>query len=108
MLNLQQKQTEDHRRMALWFLAYDADYTLGDKMLSTAFEMHGKNITGDQLANALLWLSEQGFVTLKNIDSERFATLTDRGLEIARGKSRVCGVRDLYPSEVAEIKKAGF
>lgn len=108
MLDLVQKQTEDRRRMVLWFLAYDTDYTLGDQMLITAFELRGKNITSDQLVNTLMWLSEQGFVTIKNIEGERFATITDRGLEVARGKSRAAGVRDLRPSEIADINQAGF
>lgn len=108
MLDLVQKQTEDRRRMVLWLLAYDTDYTLGDDMLYTGFELHRKPTTRDQLANTLTWLAEQGFVRLEKVGSLTFATLTDSGLEIARGKSRAAGVRDLRPSEIAEINQAGF
>ena len=31
-------------------------------------------------------------------------TLTDRGLEIARGKARAPGIRDLRPSELRDIE----
>ncbi len=101
---LQQKKTEDHRRTVLSFLSYDTDYRLGNDMLATAFDAHGKAITSDQLHNVLLWLSENGLVTLKEIGQLTFATLTDRGLEVAQGKSRAIGVRDLRPSEIAHIK----
>lgn len=102
-MNLQQKQTEDHRRTALGFLAFDTDYRLGNDMLATAFDLRGKSITADQLNNVLLWLAEQGFVTLEKIGTTTLATLTDRGLEVAQGKSRAAGVRDLRPSEIADI-----
>lgn len=32
-------------------------------------------------------------------------SLTDRGLEIARGKAKAHGIRDLRPSEIAEMSQ---
>lgn len=105
---LQQKQIEDIRRSVLWMLAYDADYTLGADMLYAAFDLQRKSVTYDQLNNALMWLSEQALIKLDNVGAFAIATLTDRGLEIARGKSRAVGVRDLRPSEIADIAQAGI
>lgn len=103
--HLQQLQAQDHRRSMLWFLLYDADYQLSEGMLQQCFDMQGKNISTDQLKNHAGWLCEQGFTTASNQGGIDTLTLTDRGLEVAKGKVRAVGVRDLRPSELAEIKQ---
>ena len=51
-----------------------------------------------------MWLEEQGLVTrLYPAPGLTVAALTDRGLEIARGKARAHGIRDLRPSEISEM-----
>ena len=76
-MNLIQLQTEDHRRSVLWFLLYDADYQLSLTMLAQCFGRRGEI---------------------------ECLTLTDRGLEVAKGLVRAVGVRNLRPSELADIK----
>lgn len=103
-MNLIQLQTEDHRRSVLWFLLYDADYQLSLTMLAHCFEMQGKNISTDTLKTHAAWLCEQGYATASNHGGVECLTLTDRGLEVAKGLVRAVGVRNLRPSELADIK----
>ncbi len=101
-MNLHQLQTEDNRRSVLWFLLYDADYQIGESMLQQCFEMQGKPLSFDTLKTHVAWLCEQGYITANPLGN--VVTLTDRGLEVAKGVVRAVGVRDLRPSEIADIR----
>lgn len=103
-MTLQQLQTEDHRRSALWFLLYDPDYQLSDSMLHSCFIAHGKTLSFDLLKTTLQWLHEQGYVKAANNNGIDNFVLTDRGLEVAQGIVRAVGIRDMRPSEIAELK----
>ena len=103
-MTFQELQTQDHRRSALWFLLYDSDHELSDTMIGQCFEMQRKNISSDALKTQIAWLSEQGLVTVSNIGNISSVALTDRGLEVAKGVVSAFGVRDLRPSERAEIQ----
>lgn len=105
-MNLDDIMAEDFRRMILWLLFYDPDYTLGDDIIYRGFELYNKPITRDKLTEALGWLDAQAFITLSTEHGITHATLTDRGLEIAKGTARVPGVRDLRPSEIHELQAA--
>lgn len=102
---MQQLQAKDQRRSVLWFLLYDNDYQLSEGMLAQCFDMHGKAISADQLTTQAQWLCEQGLTTASTHGGIDTLTLTDRGLEVAKGTVRAAGVRDLRPSELAEIKQ---
>ncbi len=103
-MNIQQAQTEDLRRSILTLLAYDNDYRLNQDLIGMALDANGKSVTADSLSNQVLWLQEQGFVTTENLGRLRVVTLTDRGLEVAKGKARAHGIRDLRPSEIRDIE----
>ncbi len=103
-MNLQEIQNQDHRRSILWFLLYDSDYQLSEVMLKQCFDAHGKSISSDLLKTQGQWLCEQGLTNSKNINGIDYIALTDRGLDVAKGNVRIAGVRDLRPSELAEIK----
>lgn len=103
-MNFHQLQTEDSRRSMLWFLLYDADYQLSESMLHQCFEMQGKSVSFDTLKTHAAWLCEQGYTMSSNIGGVNSLTLTDRGLEVAKGVVRAVGVRDLRPSEIADIR----
>lgn len=102
-MNLQTQIDADLRRTLIQLLAYDVDYSLNDNLLYSAVEGLGKTLTRDQLANHLGWLTEQNLISTRKIASMTIATLTDRGLDVAKGKVRIHGVRDLRPSELHEI-----
>ncbi len=103
-MTLQQLQTEDHRRSALWFLLYDPDYQLSDSMLHSCFIAHGKPLSFDLLQTTSQWLCEQGLTTATSHNGMDNIALTDRGLEVAKGIVCAVGVRDMRPSEIAELK----
>lgn len=103
-MDIRQLQTEDNRRSVLWYLLYDSDHELSDTMIGQCFEMQRKNISSDGLKTQIAWLSEQQLVTVSNIGSTSSVALTDRGLEVAKGIVNAIGVRDLRPSERAEIQ----
>ena len=102
---MQKIQLEYHRRAILSLLLYDTDYRLSLDMLELVLDAAGHNITRDQLETETAWLEEQGYV-MRERPTMRLVVvaLTDRGLEIARGKARVPGIRDLRPSEIAEMQ----
>ncbi len=102
---MQELINKDTRRTVLSLLAQDTDYTLSDSLLLMAFDEMRKNVTADQLNNQINWLKEQGFVTIQSGLGFKSITLTDYGLDIATGKSRVVGVRDLRPSEIEQLKQ---
>lgn len=104
-MNMQQIQAQDHRRSVLWFLLYDSDYQLSESMLLQCFDMYGKAVSTDQLRTQAQWLCEQGLTTASNQGGIDTLTLTDLGLEVAKGTVRATGVRDLRPSELSEIKQ---
>ena len=94
-----------HRRTILSLLLYDADYRLSVDMLELVLDAAGHNLTRDQIETEAAWLEEQGYVTRERpARGLVVVTLTDRGLEIARGKVRVPGIRDLRPSEIHEMQ----
>ena len=101
---MQDIQHSYNRRAILSALVYDSDYRLSLDMLDLILEAAGQTITRDRLENEVLWLEEQGLVTrLYPAPGLTVAALTDRGLEIARGKARAHGIRDLRPSEISEM-----
>lgn len=102
---MQKIQREYHRRAILSLLLYDADYRLSIDMLGLVLDAAGHNLTRDQIETEATWLDEQGYVTRERPAMGLVVVaLTDRGLEIARGKVRVPGIRDLRPSEIAEMQ----
>ena len=86
------------RRAILSLLEYDSDYRLSLDMLDLCLEQAGQNATYDQLQTEIAWLEEQGYV------ARSYPSPSDRGLEIARGKARAHGIRDLRPSELRDIE----
>ncbi len=101
-----QLQAEDHRRSVLWFLLYDEDYQLSEVMIKQCLDAHGKSVSTDQLKTQAQWLCKNGYTTASNIGGIDYLTLTDTGLDVAKGITRAVGVRDLRPSERADINKA--
>lgn len=102
---MQQIQQSYTRRAILSLLAYDTDYRLTADVIEAALDASAQAVTRDALENELRWLNEQGFIALEHLSGITIATLTDRGLEIARGKSRAHGIRDLRPSEIHEMAR---
>ncbi|SUO97643.1 hypothetical protein [Suttonella indologenes] len=101
---MQDLQRQYIRRAMMTVLAYDSDYRLSLDMIGAALEATGQNSTYDQLQTEAQWLEEQGYVR-RELLPITVISLTDRGLEIARGKAKAYGIRDLRPSEIAEMSQ---
>ncbi len=99
-MNIQKPLLYDLRRHILTVLAVESTYELDHIVIGNILEQNGKATSADCLINQLLWLQEQGFVDIEKRDIRYIAMLTERGLDVARGRARAYGVRDLLPSEI--------
>ncbi len=87
----------EHLRLTvLRLLAEDPDYTLNDSLLSDLTENYGFAPSRDKMRTTLAWLREQGLVAYED-DRIIIATLTGRGLDVARGRTVVPGVKRPRP-----------
>lgn len=76
-----------HRRCSiLRVLDGSEQYRANDSLLADLVNEFGIVSTRDQVRTELLWLQEQGFVTVKDLAGVMVATLTERGGEIAAGR----------------------
>ncbi len=85
-------EQEDRRLVILRQLADDQDYTINTSILQKALGLWSHNVSRDQLHGEVAWLAEQGLVTYEELASVYVVKLTQRGLDVAQGSSRVPGV----------------
>jgi hypothetical protein len=84
---------EHVRLTALRLMEGQATYCANDSVLTQASQSMGVGCTRDQMRGHLQWLSDQGLVTLlKPMPDVIVATLTQRGLDVATGRSLYAGV----------------
>lgn len=91
--------TMEHVRLTVLRILVDAPgYAANDSVLSTSIGQMGLPCTRDQLRSQLTWLEEQGLVTLaRPFPTLTVATITERGGDVAAGRSRVPGVQRPAP-----------
>lgn len=89
----------EHVRLSvLRLLAEMPGYASNDSMLTDAVNGVGLGCTRDQMRTNLAWLEEQRLVTLlKPTPTLTVATITERGAEIAAGRSIIAGVKRPSP-----------
>jgi hypothetical protein len=86
------------RRLAMLLALYFAPgYTLGRTVLRNQVEMTGYVTSSDKMSAEIAWLAEMGLVEQLELDAVR---LTDRGEDVALGRSQTPGVRRPSPGEV--------
>lgn len=88
-----QFEQEDRRLVILRLLAEDQDYRVNSSILQQGIDLYGHSVSRDRLHTDLLWLAEQGLVTVDEINSVLVVTLTQRGLDVAQGRAHVPGVK---------------
>jgi Fe2+ or Zn2+ uptake regulation protein len=87
-----------HRRLSvLRILAEAPGYTANDSLLGMVVNEFGIVSTRDQVRSELTWLSEQGFVTIKDVAGVMVATITEAGGEIAAGRRTDPGIAKSSP-----------
>lgn len=75
-----------HRRLAiLRFLKDSAEYTANGSIIRDVLNGLGVTSTADQVTTELVWLRENGFITVEDLGPVLLATATTRGVEIAQG-----------------------
>lgn len=83
----------DVRLVALRLLAEMPAYRSNSSVLTMALERYGHAVSRDQVKTELRWLEEQGLVTVEDLDTVFVATLTERGQDVANGRTMVPGVK---------------
>lgn len=92
---------ETRRRALLNLLAEAPACQANDEVAAAALDATGYDCTRDQAAADLAWLADLGLVRLERVEAAGLcalvASLTPRGLDVARGKSAVPGIRRFMP-----------
>jgi len=84
---------EDIRLVILRCLEEDAGYALNESVLASIMPVFGHHISRDSIRTELQWLAEQGLVTVEDVMSVSVASITKRGVDVARGTAIVPGVK---------------
>lgn len=84
------------RLVILQALYFAPGYTLARTALRHQVELTGYVTSADKMASECAWLAEMGLVEMLELDAVR---LTDRGEDMAWGRSQVPGVRRPSPGE---------
>ncbi len=88
---------QDRRLVILRLLERTSGYSANESLLDLALEDFGHRSSGDQVRGDLAWLAEQQLVITEEIGGITIAIATRRGLDVARGKAIVPGVRRPAP-----------
>lgn len=88
-----------HVRLTILRLLADAPgYSANDSVLTDAVNAMGLICTRDQMRTNLAWLEEQRLLTqLHPMTSLAVATISERGVEVAKGRSIIAGVQRPSP-----------
>ncbi|PXW79005.1 hypothetical protein C7451_10167 [Blastomonas natatoria] len=89
-----------HIRLCILRLLADAPgYFANDSILHQSVEAHGLVCTRDQMRGHLTWLEEQRLITIlrPGASTVMVATLSERGGDVAAGKSHAPGVQKPSP-----------
>lgn len=84
---------EDIRLVILRTLEELPMYRSNSSTLYVALDRYGHSCSRDTIKTELYWLQEQGLVTLEDVETVLVATLTERGHDVALGRTRVPGVK---------------
>ncbi len=90
---------QDRRLVILKLLERTPGYSANESLLDLALEDFGHRTSRDQVRTDLCWLEEQELVTTEEIAGVMIAIATRRGLDAARGKAIVPGVRRPAPGK---------
>lgn len=88
-----QQHFAQHLRIALLRLLNEAPACRANSsILATAAQHLGLSASRDTVKTQLAWLDEQGLVTTEDMNGLVVATLTERGCDVAEGRSVAPGV----------------
>ncbi|KRP97472.1 hypothetical protein TX25_06085 [Pseudomonas lactis] len=84
---------QDVRLVLLRLLVEMTAYRANSSVLTMALDSYGHTLSRDQVKTELHWLAEQGALTLQDVGPVFVATLSERGQDIAAGRTRVPGIK---------------
>lgn len=88
---------EDIRLTILKILEQDSDYAVNDGIIQSALDIYGHSVSKDRVATDLDWLEEQDVIVVEHVVGMRVAKLTQRGLDVCKGKAVVSGIKRPSP-----------
>lgn len=89
---------EDRRLAILRFLAEDNDYSINDSLMQAALQQVGHSVARSVVLADFSFLKDIGLVNVEVFkDKIHVAKLTDRGLDVAAGRTVVPGVKRPRP-----------
>ncbi|MDD5539203.1 MAG: ArsR family transcriptional regulator [Candidatus Marinimicrobia bacterium] len=87
----------DRRLVILRALEEDAGYSLNESVIQSVLEALGHNVSRDRVRTDLVWLKEQGLLTIEEVVKVYVATITARGADVVHGRATVPGVKRPSP-----------
>ncbi|MCY1391432.1 hypothetical protein D3C76_965010 [compost metagenome] len=84
---------EDMRLVLLRLLEEMPGYRANSSVLTSALDQFGYSASRDQVKTELVWLQDQGALTLAEAGPVMVATLTERGQDVATGRATMPGVK---------------
>ena len=88
---------QDQRLVMLRILAEVPQYRSNSSVIANLLGEFGHHPSRDQVKSDLVWLGEQGLLLTEDIGSVLVVTLTERGADVAAGRSSVPGVSKPRP-----------
>lgn len=92
MKTFAERLLEDQRLVLLRILADLPAYKANSSVLTLAMDSFGHTVSRDYVRGQIAWLAEQRLVAIDDLGPVLLATLTERGLDVARGAVIVPGV----------------
>ncbi|MFB9087697.1 ArsR family transcriptional regulator [Erwinia tracheiphila] len=68
-----------------------------ESVLQTCLDAWGHRVSRDMVRTHCHWLTEQGLVSVKDVSGCLVVTLSERGADVAEGRSTVPGVKRPRP-----------
>jgi len=98
-MSLADFKREDRRLLILKALASESDYAISDVVMRGLLSEFGHGISMDVMHADLAWLQDVGLLSIEKAGRVVIATVTDRGVDVAEGRSIVPGIRRPRPGE---------
>ncbi|AVO33018.1 hypothetical protein [Ottowia oryzae] len=95
--NFERHLAEDRRLVILRMLAHSMGYSANAYAVEAVLGDMGHVVSTDRVRSDIAWLVEQGLATTTQVGGVTIAKITERGLDTARGKTVVPGVKRPQP-----------
>lgn len=93
-MNTYRERINQARRLEILRLLAEApEYEAGQQLLHLALPDRGLSASADQVKQDLAWLDEAELVTAQDLEGTALARITQRGLDVAAGRTTVPGVQ---------------